>query len=205
MAKKPKTDEEVAAFRKRACEVATQLFTEHGPANVTMRQIASGLGVSTMTPYRYFADKDEILATVRAASYNKFAATLERAVKRARDPRAMALSVGDAYVRFANRHPDAYQLMFSISQPHEEQYPELVQANARAQDTMADYVRHMIDAGLLEGDAELIGYMFWASLHGIISLEMAGGLRDINSRTLRDKVMRTLLAGIKAAPPTLND
>ena len=48
LAKKPKTDEEIAAFRDRVCDVATRLFIERGPQNVTMRQIASTLGVLSL-------------------------------------------------------------------------------------------------------------------------------------------------------------
>ena len=101
MAKKPKTDEEIAAFRDKVCDVATRLFIERGPQNVTMRQIASTLGVSPMTPYRYFQDKDEILATVRAEAFHRFSANLEQAVQQAPDARAKARAVGDAYVAFA--------------------------------------------------------------------------------------------------------
>ena len=44
-----------------------------------MRQLAAELGVSPMTPYRYFEDKDDILAAVRANGFNRFAEALERA------------------------------------------------------------------------------------------------------------------------------
>tara|TARA_R100001039_G_C1815638_1_gene85774 strand:+ start:160 stop:777 length:618 start_codon:yes stop_codon:yes gene_type:complete len=203
LAKKPKTDEEIAAFRDKVCDVATRLFIERGPQNVTMRQIASTLGVSPMTPYRYFQDKDEILATVRAEAFHRFSANLEQAVQQAPDARAKARAVGDAYVAFAKTYPAAYQLIFSFTQPDEERYPELRQANLRAQETMVAYVREMIDAGLLEGDAQLIGYMFWATLHGIVVLELASGLRGMDGDTLREKIMRTLYAGMRVNPPTL--
>lgn len=205
MPKKPKTDEEVAAFRERVCEVATGLFIERGPENVTMRQIAAGMGVSPMTPYRYFRDKDEILATVRAAAYNRFADTLEQAVELGATARAKARAIGDAYVGFAKRYPATYQLMFDFSQADEGRFPELVEANTRAQETMVGYVRVMVGEGLIEGDAELIGYMFWATLHGIVVLEMAGRLdREMDAATLRDKTMRTLYAGMSVAPPRLD-
>ncbi|MCG8437169.1 MAG: WHG domain-containing protein, partial [Pseudomonadales bacterium] len=78
-------------------------------------------------------------------------------------------------------------------------------ANARAQENMVDYVRRMIAAGLLEGDAQLIGYMFWASLHGIVVLDLGSGLRGMDGHTLREKIMRTLYAGMKVHPPRLDD
>ena len=203
MAKKAKTEAEIAQFRDAVCDAATRLFIERGPQNVTMRQIASEVGVSPMTPYRYFRDKDEILAIVRAEAFNRFSGALETAVANAPDARSKGRAVGDAYVNFAKSYPAAYQLIFAFAQQDEEQYPELQAANARAQKAMVNYVEEMIAAGLLEGDAQLIGYMFWATLHGIVVLELASGLRGMDGNTLREKIMRTLYAGMKVNPPTL--
>ena len=166
-----------------------------------MRQIAGELGVSAMTPYRYFKDRDEILATVRAEAFNKFAATLERASRRGADAPARARSVGDAYVRFAKRFPSTYQLMFAYIQP-DEMYPDLAKANARARETMDGYVRALVDEHVMSGDAHVIGHMFWAVMHGIVTLEQAGALSfDIKASFLRQVTYRTLFAGISVNPP----
>jgi len=73
------SESDVADFRERLCEVAEKLFAEKGPDAVTMRQLAAELGVSPMTPYRYFADKEDILAAVRTNGFNRFAEALETA------------------------------------------------------------------------------------------------------------------------------
>src|SRR5258708_35022878 len=73
------SDTDVADFRDRLCEAAERLFAERGPDAVTMRQLAAELGVSPMTPYRYFEDTDDILAAVRANRFDRFAEALERA------------------------------------------------------------------------------------------------------------------------------
>src|ERR1700744_2830749 len=73
------SDTDVADFRDRLCEAAERLFAERGPDAVTMRQLAAELGVSPMTPYRYFEDKDDILAAVRTNGFNRFAEALELA------------------------------------------------------------------------------------------------------------------------------
>src|SRR5581483_9000155 len=67
---RPLTDEEVSDFRERLCAAAERLFAEQGPRAASMRQLAAKLGVSPMTPYRYFKDKDDILAAVRASGFN---------------------------------------------------------------------------------------------------------------------------------------
>src|SRR6185369_6617659 len=120
------SDTDVADFRERLCEAAERLFAEKGPDAVTMRQLAAELGVSPMTPYRYFQDKDDILAAVRTNGFNRFAEALETARASVTSARAKGAAVGEAYVTFAFEHPHTYKLMFDLNQPHEEQYPELV-------------------------------------------------------------------------------
>src|SRR5579885_665629 len=45
------SESDIADFRERLCQMATQLFVERGPENFNMRLLASKLGVSAMTPY----------------------------------------------------------------------------------------------------------------------------------------------------------
>src|ERR1700710_1855650 len=105
---------EVEGFRDRLCEAATRLFAEKGADGFTLRQLASELGVSPMTPYRYFKDKDDILAAVRASGFERFAEALETALASSEDPLEASRHVGAAYIRFAFDHPAAYRLMFDL-------------------------------------------------------------------------------------------
>ena len=74
-------DKDIADFRSELCKVATERFARFGYEGVTMRQLAEALGCSPKTPYRYFKDKADILATVRAQAFGKFADALEAAAK----------------------------------------------------------------------------------------------------------------------------
>jgi len=170
------TQTDVADFRERLCEAATRLFDARGREGFTMRELASELGVSAMTPYRYFKDKEEILAAVRARAFTRWADKLEAAFASVDSAPEKSRAVYEAYVAFAFGEPAAYKLMFDLSQPDENEYPELVAANARAKRTMTAYVHELVDAGVIEGDPELIGRVFWASLHGAVVLKLAGKL-----------------------------
>jgi AcrR family transcriptional regulator len=170
------TQTDVADFRERLCEAATKLFDAKGREGFTMRELASELGVSAMTPYRYFKDKDDILAAVRARAFTRFADSLESAFKNAATAPEKSAAVYQAYVAFAFGEPAAYRLMFDLSQPDESAYPELVEANVRARRTMTMYVRALVEDGILQGDPDLIGHVFWASLHGAVVLKLAGKL-----------------------------
>ena len=171
------TDEDVAKFRDRLCDVAEHLFAEHGAEAVTIRQLAGALGVSAMTPYRYFKDKDAILAAVRARAFDRHAEALE-AARRAPDldPARRAETIGRAYVRFALENPEAYKLMFDIRQPSAEDYPDFVRAAARSHATMTAHLLDLKAAGQFDGDPDYVGHLYWAALHGPIMLQLSGML-----------------------------
>jgi AcrR family transcriptional regulator len=195
------SDEAVGEFREKLVDAAERLFGQHGLEAVTMRQLAAELGVSPMTPYRYFADKDAILAAVRARAFNRHAEALELALERGATPLERADSVGRAYLSFALGHPEAYKLMFDVKQANEAAHPELVEAGARSRATMTAHLKAMIEGGVVKGDPDLIGHMFWSALHGAIQLQLAGMLSPpFDAERLAGELMRTLWLGLNAAP-----
>ena len=169
---------EIDDFRDRLCDAAERRFAEHGAEAVTIRELAAAIGVSPMPPYRYFKDKDAILAAVRARAFDRHAAALERAydTSPADDPLLRTNAIGEAYVRFALDHPEAYKLMFDIQQPSAGDYPDLVRAGERSRATMTRHVRDLMEAGLVKGDAGLIGHLYWSALHGPLMLHFSGML-----------------------------
>ncbi|MEY4579370.1 MAG: hypothetical protein RL701_4073 [Pseudomonadota bacterium] len=163
---------DIEAFRERLCDVAERLFATHGPDGVTLRQLADELGVSSMTPYRYFADKDAILAAVRTRAFQRFAEAMEKVPVPAAALKARS-SGGSAYIEFALKNRAAYRLMFDTHQPTFEAYPDLVTAMARARLTMGAALRELAAARKFKGDVELISHMFWSALHGAVMLELS--------------------------------
>lgn len=184
------TDTDVADFRERLCAAAERLFAEQGLDAVTMRQLAAELGVSPMTPYRYFHDKDEILAAIRAAAFERFTDALEGA-------RARGVTLGDAYVGFALENPPAYKLMFDLNQPNIACYPALESAITRARGLFDLWLSDLAAEGELEGDPEQIGTMFWAAAHGAVVLELAGKLPPGAALELHRATVRTLTRGLR--------
>jgi AcrR family transcriptional regulator len=189
------THTEVEDFRYRLCDVAAGLFATRGREGFTMRDLAGKLGVSPMTPYRYFKDKDAILAAIRARAFNGFAQTLEEACAKPGDAAARASAAGEAYIRFALDDPTSYKLMFDLSQD-DSNYPELAKAAERARHTLTRHIHPLVAQGMLEGDPDLIGQVFWAMLHGALMLKFACKL-DRDFRAVLDKAFRALVTGFQ--------
>lgn len=188
------TDSDRQEFRERLCAVAEGLFAEHGAQDVSIRQIALAMGVSAMTPYRYFTDKDDILAAVRTRAFLHFAEVLELARAGAEaDALAAGVAVREAYLDFAFGNENSYRLMFDFAHADEGDYPDLVAAVARARKSMTAFVIDMITAGLIEGDAQQIGAILWSATHGAVVLEMARKLPQGAARSLSADLSQMLL------------
>jgi AcrR family transcriptional regulator len=192
---------EITDFRDQLCEAAMRRFSAHGAVGLTMRTLAADVGCSPMKAYRYFRDKDELVAAVRARAFDRFAATLEAAAAGAGESRARASAVGEAYVAFALVNREAYRLMFESGPIDDAAFPDLAAAKARADRNMTGYVEAMIADGLLKGDPRTIGQMFWAAVHGVVLLELTGLLtRGAGADTLRREIVRALFIGLNNDP-----
>jgi len=166
-------EQEIEAFRERICAAAARLFVDEGPAAVTMRRVARQLGCGTMTAYRYFAGKEQIITAVRTRGLHRFSDALERALDSPGDGRTRSRAVRDAYIAFARADTATYRLMFEY--PHADHGdPAWRAAHARMWRTIAAHVDVLIAEGAIEADAPILGHQIWASLHGAVMLEIAG-------------------------------
>lgn len=184
-------------FKDRVCDAALQIFAEKGINGLTMRGVAARLGISPMIPYRYFKDKDEILAAVRARAFNDFAQALEDAAQRGKDAVAQSNAVGKAYQDFAFNHSAAYHLMFTVFQQDAEEKDLVLQAAFdRARGTIRHHVEQMVAAGLMKGDPGLIGYAYWAAMHGLVMLQLSGKFTSrYDYKSVRHVTLAALMEG----------
>jgi AcrR family transcriptional regulator len=182
------TTEDEAAFRQKMREVATRRFAEHGEAGVTMRGLAKDLGCSPMTPYRYFRDKAEIFTLVRAAGLEVLAEFQDRAIATERDPVRRLHAIFRAYVAYALEYPDHYRVM--MCQPYRHMGDDISTLRDRGREEaaivelalrcwlpMRKTVAEAVALGAITGDPDEIAHVVWASVHGLISLHLAGKLR----------------------------
>jgi AcrR family transcriptional regulator len=189
-------------MRKRLCAAALSMFREGGIDAVTFRGLADAAGASHTLPYRYFENKDALLASVRVMCFEQFeqfvrareeavgaregAVEREGALGREGGVRASGgtttlnvdrvLAVMDAYVDFVFQHPVEYSLIFVTPQPPPQRYPELLAARRRLFEHSVQLVQRCIDEGAVHGNAREITHAVWGSVHGLLSLHVANQL-----------------------------
>ncbi len=94
-------------------DAALDAIATHGPEQLNLRDLARTVGVSAGAPYRHFADKDALLRAVGAEITTRFDAEVARArAETAADAIAQFRAIGIAHVRFAQRYPAHFRVMY---------------------------------------------------------------------------------------------
>lgn len=167
--------QQLERFRQRLCAAALRRFSAGGYEGVTLRGLARELGCSYATPYRYFRDKLEIFAAVRALAFERFAAALEAGAEGETEPERRLRALGAAYLRFAREEPQAYRIMFQLDQ-RADAYPEYAAKELRSWEILREAVARAVESGVFCGDPTSIAHVMWAGVHGLASLHLAGKL-----------------------------
>ena len=195
------TPNDVLQFRQRLCDLALKAFAEQGVEGMSLRGLAAAAGCSRTTPYRYFKNKEDILAAVRQAQFQRMADDAEEVAGRVNDPDERLVALARAYLSFALATPDAYRVMYSVAQQDEQRYPELVRQVNRAQRPMMTAVDEAIESGSIKGDPTNIVHVLWAGLHGIISLHLSDKLHmGRNIEELAEVMIRSLSRAVASKP-----
>jgi len=193
--------DEIESFRERLCDAAMETFAEEGYEAVTLRGLAEKLGCSHATPYRYFADKQEIFAAVCALGFDRFADALERAARGVEDPEQRLRALGRAYFRFATTEPHAYRIMFELREPESSANPRYKAKEIRSWQALYQAVEFAVQAGVLAGEPDLVAHQMWAGLHGVVSLHLAGKLTlGKTAKSVLEPLFETLLEGNRPKP-----
>jgi len=204
MARIKLSEQQISEFKLKLVAVATRLFVKKGYAGVTMRAIARELDCSPMKAYRYFGGKDEIFAMVRTAAYQAFGESQNIAYFAKNNSLERLVELGNAYYRYAAENPLQYRLMFELFQPDPEGYPELQEAESAAMKPLHTVIAEMIDQKIFSGDADTLTHVFWSSVHGVVSLNLAGKLnKRVDSTVIEEAVASAIFRGLASdTPPT---
>ncbi|HEY4177233.1 MAG TPA: TetR/AcrR family transcriptional regulator [Kofleriaceae bacterium] len=157
-------------LRDALVSAATQLITEHGTDELSMRELARRVGVDHRAAYFHFADRSALLTEVAEQGFTALIADIERELAKATDTLARFLAFARAYIDFALAQPGRYRVMMSPR-------PGIVtairehDAADRALDILSTEVRAGIARGeLADVDPLLVAIQVWSQLHGIADL-----------------------------------
>lgn len=109
------------ALRASAIAAAMALFKAQGLPGVTMRAVASEVGVSAMALYRYFPNKAGLLRGLWEFAITELHGVIKAAVAKAGPgARERMRALLDAFLGYYEARPDHYRLIFMTEQAYAE-------------------------------------------------------------------------------------
>ncbi|WP_399895007.1 TetR/AcrR family transcriptional regulator [Streptomyces sp. BBFR51] len=148
-------------LRRAVLTAALDVIATHGPAALSLRDLARRAGVSHAAPAHHFKDRAGLLTAIATEGYGLLSTTLGE-TEDLRD-------LGVRYVRFAIAHPAHFQVMFQpeLLRPDD---PELLAARERTRSMLRTAVTG-------HGDDPAVGFMAaWSMAHGFATLLLSHNL-----------------------------
>lgn len=172
MAIEDRRERERAARRQLIITTARQLAEAEGWDAVTTRRLSAQIEYSQPVLYKHFAGMDQLADAVALDGFGELADAIRDArVGTVGDSLA---AVAHAYLDFARDNPAVYDAMFArataLRFAAEDTPPQLKAAFAELRSAV----------GLLgnEQDADTLTEVFWAALHGLVTLSRTSRLRE---------------------------
>lgn len=163
---------------------ARKLVKKNGSEHLSLRQVASEIGVSPSATYHYFSDRDSLLAALGTSLFEEMADYQEAELskisgKSARAARERFRTLGITYFQWASKEPHFFNLMFGELCNIEADLQQKEEVRAYA--NLTKCLDELLEFGLLEKKlrpyAELIA---WSVVHGATALIIGGHLSAEN-------------------------
>lgn len=176
-------------LRQNLVEAASHILTTEGPEALTVRRIAQVLESSTKVIYSLFGGKDGVANELYLEGCDRLRQSIE-AVAQQGQVHDYVHACGWAYWEFARSNPSYYAVMFGNAipqfQPDKTSLETVGTAFKILVQTLSDYQAR----GLLPTDdiVETIR-LFWAPLHGVISLYQGHHFTEDEARALYQRTL----------------
>lgn len=184
-------------LRQALITAGLEILSEQGIEGLSLRKVASRVGVSHTAPYNHFADKQALLAAISTAGHEQLFEALSTAFEEARRAAANILfEIAWVYLQFALDDPGRFKLMFSGALEEETAHPGYQETAMRNITLLEQVIVHCQEIGQLEpGPVEQTAISLWSAVHGFTYLVLEDQfprdyVKDRDLRARLDAVIR---------------
>jgi AcrR family transcriptional regulator len=160
------------SLRETILTESRSMMIREGFANLSMRKIATEVGVTATSIYLHFKNKEDLLYALMDESITDLNNNLQLAAESGSDPLESLEAVARTYIEFGLAHPQEYEMVFLVRAEELPRYPkDKFREARRGYEILASLIRDGIEAGLLDDDDPLTSaYTIWAQMHGVVSV-----------------------------------
>ena len=185
MATEDRRARERAARRQLIVDTARRVAEAEGWDAVTTRRLSTEIEYSQPVLYKHFSGMDQVAAAVAIDGFAELARQLGTGRTDAETPGDALTRIARGYLDFARDNPAVYDVMFTgrttLHFAQADTPPELVAAFGG--------LREATSLVASEADADTLTEVFWAALHGLVSLSRGGRLRPEYERERVDALI----------------
>jgi AcrR family transcriptional regulator len=170
---------------------ARQLLDEEGAEAVTMRRVASAVGITAMAVYRHYPDRAGLLNALSDAGFEDLTARL-KATRLTGDVEKKLTKTLDVNIDHALQNPRLFELMFLERREGARRFPRDFKAGrSPTANVTAELIQEGMDTGIFrKDDAMEIVFEMGALLQGLIMLYL-GGRTDMSPSQFRGYCRRS--------------
>ena len=185
-------------LRRALLDAAAAFLATHDVTALNLQVVAKAAGVSPGAPYHHFEDKVSLLAALATEGFLELFAMIERDTKRAGDPHAKLEALVSAYLRFSERMPAHYRIMFLPDVGDRVRFAELHAASGLSLNlSVAVLAACLPDVSGKQVASRAV--VMWSTCHGFASLRAAGVLTNIPGIPPLAELRRTAIRQISKA------
>ncbi len=186
-------EREIVEMRQLIVDAAIKLFMDEGYEKVSIRSIAQRIQYAPGTIYLYFKDRDALFFAMHEWAFTKLMVAFENNLRGIKDPIEKLRAMSVTYVNFAFKNPELYDLMFILQEPMcADENAENWECGLRVFKMLQDIIDENFEKKRLKGEsAPMISFMFWSSLHGMVSLHLRKRLRMYDGLDLESLIQLT--------------
>jgi AcrR family transcriptional regulator len=173
MAIEDRRERERTARRGLIIATARELAEAEGWDAVTTRRLSTEIEYSQPVLYKHFSGMEQIAQAVAVDGFAELADVLGAARSGAGTPSVTLTRMARAYLDFARDNPAVYDAMFTRATTL-----RFGTNDTPAQLTAAfEELRQVVDVVADGRDVDALTELFWATLHGLVTLTRGGRLR----------------------------
>jgi AcrR family transcriptional regulator len=164
------TQSRLADTETAILEAARDLLAEGGLEALSMRGVATRVGISATAIYNYFENKQALVERVVRQGFERFTGYLRDAIVDLSVGSAERLkALGEAYIRFALENGEYFRVIFSSHAETPQGIADLPEGGGY--ELLRQAVVDAMAAGTIrEADPDLVVLYLWTHVHGLVTL-----------------------------------
>ena len=175
---KVKTSYHHGDLRAALIDQGLRLLAARDAEDLSLREVARGVGVSATAVYRHFPDKAALMAALAAQGLDMLSQVQHAAYDAAGGGVAGFNATGAAYVRFALLHTALFRLIFA--NPPTGKVVELADSPDNAMRVLMENAARLAPPGM---EARIFALQSWSVAHGLAMLIIDGQLH-VDDKTI---------------------